>query len=468
MMIRSQFIIAALVLTVAGTVYSQASRPNAESRTFELTPTAPPTPALKYQLHFNFADSHPGNAASVYMQAIMFLGAETDKTAQKALDAYAAKDFKTFEALADSLKLPTMYEELEVAGRRERCDWDPPVRQRGEGTLLPHLEPLAHGVSRAIQTRALRQIQQGKLSDALGTLRLGYELGDNVGTEPILVSSLVSIAITTRMNEALVELMNHADSPNLYWALSEFPARRPILRRSWDHEAWWIFYCIPTLQKVRAGQELSAEQWRTALIDETLPFYSIAENYVTVRYRPHPDPISGANPPTVKNSQQFYAQTHQITPEQAAKIDPAIVLGNFYYHEYEVASDEVAKLRGLPYPMMLTKTREVSLDLDRLRREQPSNPFIELVAPLHNAVLSVARADRQIAALTAVEAVRSYAAANGGKLPDRLDDVTDTPVPVNPLTGKPFDYKVDNDIATATLSDPSSEAPLTYTIRIRK
>ncbi len=68
--------------------------------------------------------------------------------------------------------------------------------------------------------------------------------------------------------------------------------------------------------------------------------------------------------------------------------------------------------------------------------------------------------------MTAVEAIRSYAAANGGKLPARLEDVSDTPVPDNPATGLPFDYGVDGD--TATLSDSQSEQTLSYTIKIRK
>src|SRR5262245_38921635 len=120
-MTRPTFITALVILGLAAHSPAQTSRPNAEVRAFELTATAPPTPALKYQLQFNFADKHPGNAATVYMQAIMFLGAETNKTTEKALDAYDSKDLKTFEALADSLKLPTMFEELEVAGRREQC-----------------------------------------------------------------------------------------------------------------------------------------------------------------------------------------------------------------------------------------------------------------------------------------------------------------------------------------------------------
>jgi hypothetical protein len=51
-------------------------------------------------------------------------------------------------------------------------------------------------------------------------------------------------------------------------------------------------------------------------------------------------------------------------------------------------------------------------------------------------------------------------------LPKSLDDVTETPVPENPATGKPFEYGVEGDVAT--LSDTKSEASLTYTIKIRK
>jgi hypothetical protein len=70
-----------------------------------------------------------------------------------------------------------------------------------------------------------------------------------------------------------------------------------------------------------------------------------------------------------------------------------------------------------------------------------------------------------LAALTAVEALRTYAAAHDGKLPEQLSDVTETPVPDNPATGWPFEYHVESGMAT--LKDSQAEAPLVYTIRIR-
>ena len=52
-------------------------------------------------------------------------------------------------------------------------------------------------------------------------------------------------------------------------------------------------------------------------------------------------------------------------------------------------------------------------------------------------------ADRQHAALTTVEAIRSYAAANKGKLPARLEDISETPVPENPATGRALRIRVE-------------------------
>ena len=89
-----------------------------------------------------------------------------------------------------------------------------------------------------------------------------------------------------------------------------------------------------------------------------------------------------------------------------------------------------------------------------------------MLPTINRAVWIFARADRQLAAMTAVEAIRSYAAANDGNLPAKLEDITATPVPDNPTTGLPFDYGVNGD--TATLSDSQSQQTLSYTIKIRK
>jgi hypothetical protein len=60
-----------------------------------------------------------------------------------------------------------------------------------------------------------------------------------------------------------------------------------------------------------------------------------------------------------------------------------------------------------------------------------------------------AEVDRRAAALRTVEPVRLHAAAHGGRMPASLDAVDIVPVPLDPMTGKPF--QCDSDGHTATL-----------------
>src|SRR5262249_51171665 len=151
----------------------------------------------------------------------LLMGPEAKDKAATALEAYDDKNMPAFNDLAVELALPNVFDELELAGRREECEWQPPFREKGVYTLLPHLEPLAHGIMRLIAVKALHQIEHGKVDEAINTLRLGYELSNKVAREPVLVSNLVSLAITTRMNDVLATLMSRPESPNLYWALAE-------------------------------------------------------------------------------------------------------------------------------------------------------------------------------------------------------------------------------------------------------
>jgi hypothetical protein len=454
----------ALVLFALGAVAAcQAQSPEkADTRSFELTAVAPPKPALKYQLLFHdAADRLNGNAAILYLDAILMMGPDAKENGAKAIEAYRAEDMATFNSLAIKLDMPTVLDELELAGRREICDWDAPFRERGAYTYLPHLEPIAHGLTQLIQTKALQQIEKGQAEDALRTLRLGYEMSDKVGRDPTLVSGLVSLAIMSQMNDALTRLMNRPESPNLYWALAGFPARQATLRHALDTERSYVALSMPSFLRLRAGGQLSPEEWRD-LFGDIWAIIDVGSESGSAKT--HPDPVATASAETTRQAREEYARSHKMSEADVAKVDPIIILGNFYYQQFVVLFDEQYKLRSLPYPELLPRSKQQSEAVAKIRNEQPENPF--QVYGFESTVRRFALADRQLAALTAVEALRSYAAANGGRLPARLDDVNETPVPTNPATGKPFEYRLADGVAT--LSDNEFLPPLTYTVKIRQ
>lgn len=454
------FVLLSFLATARG---QQNLKPQEES--FQLTAVAPPTPAMKYQLLYQKAyEKNPGNAATLYMDALLMVAPEELDLADKALDKYDAGDKAGFNSLAaDKLDRPGLMRELELAGHREYCDWGAPAREEGVYALLPHLNNL-RGIAMFVKVQALRQMEQGKIDDAINTFCIGYELSDNVSRERYLVSGLVSLGITKLMDDGLQQLMNRPDAPNLYWALSRFPSRKPIFTREIDGDSiWWVALPV-NLARLKDGQALSAGEWQST-------FDYIAELAANKPQFPahepsHTNPVGAAGPGVLSQARERYAQAHQVSPDAASQVDPIIVLGEYQFHQYDIACDEMSKLLGLPYPTLLAKTKEFDDYAIKLKEQNPRNPFLKMLPTIHRGAWTFARTDRELAAMTAVEAIRSYAAANGGNLPSKLEDVTATPVPDNPATGMPFDYGVNGD--TATISDSQSEQTLSYAISIRK
>jgi hypothetical protein len=292
--------VAMLMLGMAKTLQAadqSTAEPQPEVRSFELTPTAPPVPALKYGLLYNDAvDCQPGNAAVLYLEAILLMGADGQEKADQALKAYEEKDMQRFNELADSLEKPEVFKELELASRCKDCNWETPFREMGAETLLPHLSALKT-MSKLIAVRARRQIEQDNTSGALESLRLGYELADKIGRgqEPCLVSTLVSMAVARMMDDCLVALMNRPDAPNLYWALADMPNFSSTLRLSLIGERRGTMKYVAGWTN---GHPLSADASRAAL-------NAAADIVWEPNDKRRVDPIRGASAATLQAAQRY-------------------------------------------------------------------------------------------------------------------------------------------------------------------
>jgi len=78
--------------------------------------------------------------------------------------------------------------------------------------------------------------------------------------------------------------------------------------------------------------------------------------------------------------------------------------------------------------------------------------------------------EQRLALFRVVEAVRLDGAKSGGKLPANLTDLG-VPVPIDPVSGKAFEYKVDGMTALLTGKEIEGWAGRTqyrYEIRLRK
>ena len=88
-----------------------------------------------------------------------------------------------------------------------------------------------------------------------------------------------------------------------------------------------------------------------------------------------------------------------------------------------------------------------------------------LVPAVQSALRGYQSVNHRLGAIRTIEALRLHAAAHDGKLPMTLAAV-EVPLPVNPYTGKPADYMLDDDTATLKFSSPRDGHSLVYRLRI--
>lgn len=444
-----------------------------DGQTFELTPSAATS---NYWLMTDPRLGLPGDSALLYADAAAMLNDAVVKQIEDAKAAYWAKrdNFDALAAAVDDAKvgsttrIPAVIDLLGIASRRDHYEWDSPFREQGAATLLPHLM-LQRRLADLIQVRALAQIRAGKTDDAVDTLRLGYELGRRVGRGPLGVTGLVGVAIIAQTSAVTAELMKQPQSPNLYWALASLPRPMISFQHSWSLELIDLSSSVHELGEGKL-EDLTGEAWRgiykqAAELVEGFGGESSAGEPALVWN--NEKTLADAVTHTLPQAREFYARTYKLPAAQVEALDAFKVVATYWYAQEQELRAEQYMTTALPYPMLLEKAEEMDQRAAQMRTEQPGNVFLEWIPAYEKAVFHWAVLDRTLAALTDVEAIRSYAAAHDGKLASGLDQISDTPVLDNPCTGKPFGYTVQGDTATLSDSDVAAD-PLQYTIRIRK
>ncbi len=130
---------------------------------------------------------------------------------------------------------------------------------------------------------------------------------------------------------------------------------------------------------------------------------------------------------------------------------PAVQVAALHtFREYEKYRDDFFKWTSLPFYQGYHGMDEWTAD-NRSRTEGKYlyKLFTMLIPAVRSCGLSLALSERRLDAIQSIEAVRLYAAVHG-KLPSRLEEITEAPVPLDSATGKPFEYRVNGNRATIT------------------
>ncbi len=430
-----------------------------------LHPAPEPRPALKFRLMPETIDLKPGNAAVMYNKVFLHLN-------------QGRRDNKTSEQIADWLDVPldklprdevrktlaafdSDLDALDLAARRDHCDWQLPLTERDPITLLLPEVQEARQAGRLLAAKARLEIAEGRLDDAIRTLQTGFALGRHVAEGPTLVSGLVGMAICAQMCDQVQTLVEQPGAPNLYWALTWVPRPYVDLRRAIETEAHFIDLALPELRDVDNPRRSPAE-WQ-ALLDR------LAEKMQGWGEGPRPGwqarlaftALALKGYPTARDGLVREGRTR----EQVEAMPVPQVVAVYTMHTYAYYRDELFKWFAVPYPQAAAGIERA----ERLLAEARSREIVPLASVLLPAVgrvqASSARTDRRIAALRVIEALRMHAAAHDGRLPERMEDLTQVPVPLDPMTGQAFSYKRAGEAAIIESPPPKSLPAQSYGLK---
>lgn len=399
-------------------------------------PTPAPKPALRYMLLPELRELTPGNPIPNYMKAI--LDQEASGT-----DAQPGK---------------LALQQADRAARMDKPDWQLLDKLKADGInlLLPDLQKMRQ-IAAGLQTRFRDEIAQRRFDDAIVTAKTMFALSRHTGENPTLIGGLVGIAIGVVTIQPLEEMLDQPGCPNLYWALTALPHPLVSLDRGMEGERVFIaaeFRDLDSTKPMTTAQ-LKAFLKRVVLLLENGPNDKETLQWLAEH---------------AKDDAYMTAAKKRLV-ESGIKADLLDTFSNYQVIllneriEYEIHRDEAMKFAPLP-------TWEAIPRIDALAARKEGGLFKGFLPAIQKVRRAQGRLEQRIALLRHVEAIRLYAAANGGKVPPKLSDV-DVPLPVDPFTGKAFRYEVVDGVAHLRGTPPKGDEQnvaynLHYEIVIRK
>lgn len=206
-----------LIILFLSTVFANAD--NGTRKTIELTlwPATAPKPNQKYRLLPKPEEESDSDALPLYNKAIQALpkNFKRDQIIQwlkTPLNQLPSEQVQsTLQQFKSALQL------VEQAVKCKQCMW--PVEYEIDPETLNEYRTLACVL--ALQARL--KIAQGRLDNAIDTIRTGLAMARHLGKSVSLTYGLAGISTSALMCVQLEQLVQSPDVPNLYWSFKSLP-----------------------------------------------------------------------------------------------------------------------------------------------------------------------------------------------------------------------------------------------------
>jgi hypothetical protein len=405
-----------------------------------VSPEALPIPAMKYTLLPDLRDCQPGNQIPAFYKCFMERHAFYREKAM--VDQREKWSTAPLADLANEKELVgyggSGLRQADYAARLDQVDWGITHQLKTEGIalLLPDVQQLRE-LAGALKVRMRGEVARKDYDAAIRTAQTMLALGRAFNEHPTLIGHLVGIAITTITLNVVEELVQQPGAPNLFWALGQLPTPFIDLMKGMQGERAWLPGDFDGLRKADPIPEPELKRL-VKILDGYMQLGETRRQSASAWYVKQ----AGNAPAAAAAKGRLAKAGHKADALDRLSSLQIVMMDDLL--SYERLRDDFAKWLNVPYPLLPSELATV---------KAPEGVFTELAPSGLKVIHARGRLQAQIAMLQAVEAVRAYAAENGGKLPPSLE-ATKLPVPPDPFSGKPFVYEVSGDAAYIRATPP--------------
>jgi len=434
-------------------LFGIAKEPAAPTETvirLKVQPAPAPKPALRYQLLPELREMEPGNAILGYLKCFMeqqnfFFKKEAvekrEKWAEMPLEDLPVKEVRAAGYRKDMVPL----RQADYAARLDHADWQTllPLRREGITLLIPEVQQL-RGLAWALRVRLRADVAERHFDDALVTAQTMLALARHIGEHPTLIGDLVGIAIVGMTIPPLEEMLQRPGCPNLYWALTDLPDPLIGLRQALQGERLFLDKHFPGLSASKPMTEAQLTQIPDQITDQIRQLRGVVKSQIMpqggLAALAGTDAHVGAARRRLIASGLPEELVKQFPPLQVVLLDARL--------GYETDRDDAFKALQLPFWQA-----EKVFTAGKTAEGGKGSFFGNLLPAAMKVRQAQARTQQRIGLLRCVEALRMYAAENQGRLPARLEELK-VPLPVDPVTGKSFVYRLEGRTATIRGTPP--------------
>jgi|GEM_PF-5497439 len=406
-----------------------------ETLTICVTPSS--AVALRDALLPDPSELQTRNAAPLYERALQKVDHSPDYHRQLNDWLNTPLDQVPLDEICRTNPVPSVFHE---AARCDHCDWGIPPQELTLDNLAPSIETLIilHRIAQINSVHTRLAIKEGRCSAAMHNIRTNLLLARHLAQDRTAVEMCIGLSLARRTLDQLRNLIQHENTPNLYWALTALP--QPFTN----------------LNAIRENEQL--------LWDNTYPLYPDAKQRplsqtealalwnkfcrTMVVYDPNDMALISKAYPFAKNalpSQGYTTEQIEAMPRRQA-----ILL--YWWGQNDEICKAMSEYVHLPYHQGMPQITRIEHQFGSKIKALNNSGYI-YIQDFTALYCVVTRFERDLAALRSVEALRLYATNHNGQLPPALAGIPDIAVPIDPITGKPFAYRIDN--GKAILESPA-------------